>query len=150
MSLLTGLLGLGNSSPNPVLFSNCLCFWNGQQLTQSTSAQVSRLSKPTPTYTVGAGYAGDVLGPTWLEIQVENAVPNSTWELDIGSLIATGSQGQLTLDAASSQLVCNGTIWQDAFVWGVEQVGRLSFHFRGQLVQWVPCPTPGLSLGISL
>ena len=118
------------------LYTKALVYWNGKQLTEETSASVSRETNAQIVKTVAKGLAGVSPGAAMITVSVKNAAPSTDFELNPGPFMGGLQVGELTIFAAGRTLTSKGFILKDNFSHAVDSASELDFDFTGQFADW--------------
>ncbi len=117
---------------NLQIYSSANIYVDGNLLAQEISITVRRSTNSNPVSTVVGGYSGESPGAATVEIDVDNAVPSSDFELNPGAYMNNLGVAEIAIFAAGKTLVVKGFIVEDSFTHGVANAAGLSFKFRGK------------------
>ncbi len=114
-----------------ILYSLIYVAVNGSLLTEHLTVSMRRITAAQVIKTVAKGWAGLSPGARFCEIDVDNAIPSSNFELDPGLFMQSLQNVEIQLQLASKQGVSKGFIVEDSFKGGVDSPSGLSFKFLG-------------------
>lgn len=120
----------------PQLYSNAKVYVNGQLLSEEASVSVTFHSGLNPVFTTSKGWSGHSQGSPYLEISVDNAVPDAGFEWDPGAAMAEGQFVKVSVQAASAVLTATCSVIQADFSHSVNNESKLSIRFQGEFAQF--------------
>lgn len=114
-------------------YSNAFVFIEGRLLTQESSVKVSIKSGFNPVHTTHEGLAGASEGSSFIEIDVEEAVPSADFDTDPTAYMKTFTVVEVKIVAASKQGIFKCFMTESDFSHSVDSPAKMSFKFIGRL-----------------
>jgi hypothetical protein len=118
------------------LYSLAYVLVDGAILTEEASVTVNRSTNSQVVNTVAKGYSGESPGAASVEIQVSNAVPSASFEMNPGKYMKALKEVEIGVLVAGKQLTAKGFIISDSFKHSVNAESTLEFTFRGAFVDY--------------
>lgn len=120
------------------IYDQVFAYINGTLLAENTSVKITLKGTDQDVMTIVKGLTGFTPGPDSLEVEFENVIPASGFEVDTWSAQLNKEIVELRLQFGGSglSLTSSGRIFDNALDAGVSKTAGLNFNFTGQPAPW--------------